>query len=160
MRIEVSASNAAIRDAVNNIKLYDAKSRLGLERAIQNATRRIAYRAKKNAPKGPTGNLRKSIRSSFSAKALRGEIKAMRPEGSHAHLIEYGVSAHRTYLTGRKSKPGHPAKVLRFKYGGKTVYARSTQIPGIPARPFMTPAYKAEEPQLLEDIAAVMRGAK
>lgn len=160
MLVEVSASSAAIRDAVNNIKLYDAKTRLGLERVISNATKRIAYRSRRNAPKGPTGNLRKSIRSSFSAKNLRGEVGAMKTKGNHAHLIEYGVHAHRTFLSGRKSKPGRPAKVLRFWKGGTAHFARVTHIPAIPARPFMTPAYKAEEPKLLMDIAQVMKGAR
>ncbi|MBR4401029.1 MAG: HK97 gp10 family phage protein [Synergistes sp.] len=152
MKVDVSASSAAIRDAVNSIKMYYGKSRLGLERIIANATRRIAYRTKQNAPKGPTGNLRKSIESSFSAKALRGEIKAVMP---HAHLVEYGVRAHRTYLTGKHSSP--PAKVLRFKSGGKTVFARSTRIPAIHARPFMGPAYKAEEPRLISEIETLLR---
>lgn len=158
MRVDVTASSAAIRKALGDISIYDAKSRLGLERAISNATRRIAYRTRANVPIGPTGNLRKSIYSSFSRVRCAGEVGAARTEDSHAHLVEYGVRAHRTFLTGKHSYP--PAKALRFMSGGKTVFARVTHIPKIPARPFMAPAYKAEEPKLIDEIAKVMKEAR
>ncbi len=145
MRVDVTASSAAIRRAIGQIRWYDANSRLGAERAIHSAVRRMAYRAKASVPRG-RGVLRDSIYYSMKKALLRGEFGAKKP---HAHLVEYGTTAHKTVLKNRKA--------LRFNVGGKELFRHSTQVPSIRGRPFMKPAYEAEEPKFLADIEKVLR---
>lgn len=146
MRVDVTASSKAIQDAMNKISWYDAKSRLGLENAIGRAARRMAYRAKSKVPRGK-GTLRNSIYASVKKGLLRGEFGAKKP---HAHLIEYGTKAHTVRPVKRKALRIIDQNVIRFT-------SKKIVIPAQPARPFMEPAYKTEEPKFLDDVKKVLK---
>lgn len=146
MRVDVTASAKSIREAINKIAWYDAKSRLGLENAINNTTRRMAYRAKSKVPRG-RGVLRNSIYSSMKKGLLRGEFGARKP---HAHLIEYGTKAYTVKPKNKKVLRIIDQNVIRFT-------SKTITIPAKPARPFIEPAYKAEEPKFLANVEKVLK---
>lgn len=146
MRVDVTASSQAIREAMSKIDWYDAKSRIGLENAIGSAVRRMAYRAKAKVPRN-TGSLRNSIYTSMKKQLLRGEFGAKKP---HAHFIEYGTKSHTVQPVNRKRMRMADRNVIRFT-------SKKVTVPAQPARPFIEPAYKAEEPKLLADIEKVLK---
>lgn len=148
MRVDVTASSAAIRKALGDISIYDAKSRLGLENAINKAVKRMAYRTRARVPRR-RGALRRSIFMSFSRVKCAGEFGAKKP---HAHLVERGTRGHWVKPNKKKALKIVDQHVRRF-------VRRAVYIPAIPARPFVEPAYKAEEPKLIDEIAKVMKEA-
>ena len=146
MRVDVTASSHAIQEAIRQIDWYDAKSRLGLENAISNAVRRMAYRAKAKVPRR-TGSLRNSIYTSMKKQLLQGEFGA---KMYYAHFIEYGTKAHTVQPVKRKCLTIPDGSVIRFTNN-------MVAVPAQPARPFIEPAYKTEEPKLLADIEKVLQ---
>ena len=148
MQVDVTTSSQAIHDAVRQIGWYDAKSRLGLERAIGSAVRRMAYKAKTKVPRA-SGSLRDSIFSSMKKRTLQGAFGAKKP---HAHLIEYGVKE--SVEEPVKAKALEIPIIMRSSH---VAYRRRAIIPKRGARPFIEPSYKAEEPKLLEDVEKVLK---
>jgi len=83
---------------------------------------RVAVKAA--APVGPTGNLKRSIQKQIwehdkRRNRIDAEVYSKRPEGAHAHLVEFG---HRIVTGGKLGK------------GGRVVGS-------VPPHPFMRPAY-------------------
>lgn len=82
-----------------------------------------------------TGNLLKSIvikeKIAKRGEAVISRIITKRPEGSHAHLIEFG----------------HVSAYKHGKYG---------DLKFVPARPFMRPAYEANRQKVIDEIAKVL----
>lgn len=146
MRVDVTASSSAIREAIKSIDWYDAKSRMGLEKAIGSAVRRMAYKARAKVPRD-SGSLRNSIYTSMKKQLLQGEFGARKP---HAHLIEYGTKSYTVQPVKRKRMRMADSGVIRFT-------SRKVTIPARPARPFIEPAYKTEEPKFLSDIKKVLQ---
>ena len=67
--------------------------RVAVEDGLLESAKVVAKEAKANAPVGPTGNLRKSIRARRGTKKYKPSaiVETKRPEGSHAHLVELGT---------------------------------------------------------------------
>ena len=146
MQVDVTASSEAIRRALRQISVYDARTRIGLETAIHNSVKRMAYGAKSRVPRAQ-GTLRKSISSSFKTQTCEGKFMAKKP---HAHLVEYGTKAHWVQPTKKKALRMVGLGIVRF-------VQRKVLIPAIPARPFMAPAYRADEPRLIAEIEDLLR---
>ena len=68
------------------------------QRALSHAARFYARKVKAAAPRGKTGNLRKSIRPRQGLKKYfpSALVVAARPLGAHAHLIERGTKQRKT----------------------------------------------------------------
>lgn len=146
MRVDVTASSKSIQEAINKIAWYDGKSRIGLEKAIGSATKRMAYKAKSGVPRG-RGTLRNSIYASMKKGQMRGEFGAKKP---HAHLLEYGTKPYTVEPVNRKRLRIVDHNVIRFT-------SKKVTIPARPARPFIEPAYKTEEPKFLADVEKVLK---
>ena len=134
-----------LNKALKQISFYDGKTRLKVEGAVSTGTKRVAADARRKVARD-TGALRKSIKSSFTKKNCTGYAKAMSPV---AHLIENGV----------KKSVAEPQKktVLKFRSGGKLYYRKRTTIPARRPRPFLEPAYKANESKIIDDIKKAVR---
>lgn len=127
---------------------------------LQQGLGRIRDDARANCPED-TGELRERIRTRTRLKGgeLVGEVIAGAP---HSVYVEMG--------TGPRGEAQHagvdPARAQRVTYSPKGwVYPtkdggfRFTR--GMPARPFLYPAYKANEARVQQDVArTVMRAAK
>jgi hypothetical protein len=88
--------------------------------------------ARNKAPVGPTGNLKKAIRTGKFKKQRRGNPAVFMGidyrRGPHAHLVEYGT----------KRRIPTKNRVLKFEVDGQIVYARWARP--MPAKPFWRPA--------------------
>lgn len=153
MYVNISATNAEISAALKKISIYDGKTRLKLEKAIDLGTKAMARRARSKVPVD-SGTLKASIFSSFKKEKMAGYFGAKKP---HAHLIELGV----------KASVDQPMKHLVFKNrrflrfynsGGDAVFARKTVIPARRAQPFIKPSYEAEEPKLIARVRKAVEG--
>lgn len=100
-----------------------------MRREMASLTRRIANQARSDVPVR-TGNLGRSIREDETR--FPGQFRA-----------EGGVTAHADYAAAvhEGSSPHvirpRNAAALRFKIGGRVVFAKSVQHPGVKARPFL-----------------------
>lgn len=119
---------------------FDGRARLKVEKAIHSGTKAVGRDARQKVPRR-TGKLRKSIRTSFKSRTITGTVKAMAP---HAHLIELG--AKRAIARPKKKK------ALRIQQFGLNRFAMRAKIPARQARPFMKPAYDANEQRIIEDV--------
>jgi HK97 gp10 family phage protein len=88
--------------------------------------------AKNKAPKGPTGNLKRAIRTGIFRKQKRGSPAVFMGidyrRGPHAHLVEYGT----------KRRIPRKYSVLKFEIDGQIIYVR--RVGPMPAKPFWRPA--------------------
>jgi HK97 gp10 family phage protein len=114
-------------------KLGDKQERKVTRTAIRKAGNLVLKNARKRAPK-KSGRLRKglAVRVSVTTTGETVRIGAKRRAGArHAHLIELGTKPH--VITTRRGKilasPGH-------------IYGRRVNHPGIPAQPFLMPAFE------------------
>jgi len=80
----------------------------------------MASKIKAAAPVGETGNLKKSVRVK-KAKGGGYQVGTSRPQGSHAHLVEYG---HDIIVGGKKGEGG-------------------VKVGTVPPRPFFAPTWNA-----------------
>lgn len=121
-----------------------------LRRSLKKAAEPMVNLMKANAPVGPTGNLKGSIRSSTGlskrqARVHRGMFRDDRASvevfvgaeyfraGKHAHLVEFGTAPH---MNGGKFK--------------------GTMNPGMPPQPFIRPAWDQDHKALLERLGKDM----
>ena len=134
-----------LNKAMRKISFYDGATRMKVEEAIAAGTKRTGSDARRKVARD-TGSLRRSIRTSFKRKNCTGLVKAMAP---HAHLIENGV---KTSIAEPKKK-----KVLRINARGMVRFTRWAMIPRRRARPFMKPAYEANEGKIIDDIKKAVK---
>jgi hypothetical protein len=89
------------------------------------------------APRGPTGNLARSIVAEHET--MRSTITAKAP---YAAFVEFGTWSHNVHNPRAGTYEIRPknAKALAFQAGGKTVFAAVVRHPGIKPQPFMGPA--------------------
>lgn len=104
-----------------------------LFQTMTKATTWVQEDAKRISPgsfKNQTGNLRRNIWRRVES-AARGVIGVGEKYGAY---VEFGTKPH--IITPKK------ARVLKFKSGGKTIFARKINHPGSRPYPFMEPAFK------------------
>lgn len=140
VKFVATVSNAEISKCIRAIKTYDGKARLGAEKVLQNATRRIAGGARRRVAVA-SGTLKKSIKSGFSKSKLVGVVRANAP---HAHLVEFGANAAIV-----KAKKG---KALKTVVADGYKYFKTARIPKRKARPFIVPAFNAEAPKIVDEL--------
>jgi HK97 gp10 family phage protein len=139
-----------IQQALNNISAYDGKTRLKIEEAISQSTKAIAAGAKQRVPVR-TGNLKKTIKSSFDRGTATGYVKAGKYLGSqsggypYAHLVEFGTKPHTIVAKN--------AKALSIRGG----FIEQVNHPGAQEHPFMRPAFEQEKPNLIRNVTQAVK---
>lgn len=107
----------------------------------------IVADAKKRAPVD-LGDLKQSIASiKVDNKTVKILANATGNAPYAAH-VEYGTKAHEI-----KPKKG---KALKFKVGGKDVFAKSVKHPGTKKQPFFFPAFFKGKAQFIEDLEQLL----
>lgn len=101
-------------------------------RDVARVAREVEARAKQLAPVD-TGRLRSSI-SARPRVTFRGPTVRVAADVNYATFVENGTKPH--VIRPRR------AKVLKFKVGGRTVYARIVHHPGTKAQPFLSRAVR------------------
>lgn len=117
-------------------------STMGIQKAaeqlIQQGAQEIQKQAQANAPV-KTGRLQRSITIRYTSplSAIIG------PDTPYAVYQEFGTGSRGEFpTTPYVIRPHKAGGVLVFTVGGKKVFARVVNHPGIPARPFMRPAFE------------------
>lgn len=100
-------------------------------KGLGNGADEIVAMMKRSAPKGRTGNLRRSIHWMWSKVRGKGGLIALRirawsPKVKYAHLVEFGTAPH--------------------KQGGRF---KGTEHPGTRPQPFFFPSYRALKKRFL-----------
>lgn len=116
--------------------------RAALNRSIRGASRReldttsrqVVNRAKILAPVD-TGRLRASIRVESRRLLTLRSVYTIGSDVSYAPFVHDGTRPHRI-------RPKSPGGVLRFRMGGRVVYAKVVNHPGTRARPFLDDAVR------------------
>ena len=152
MRLDISPSNAEVREALNSISAFDGKARLRIEDAVRVSVKEMAGRARSRVPRR-TGKLKKSIFFSFRKTNCTGYFGAKAP---HAHLIELGVKRSDEYPKHAKDKHGKPA-ALRIIDTAAVRFAARAVIPKRAKRPFIRPSYEEERPNLIKRLKEAVK---
>lgn len=116
--------------------------RADLNRSIRGASRReleatarqVMNRAKILAPVD-TGRLRASIRIESRRLLTLRSVYTIGSDVSYAPMVHDGTRPHQI-------RPKRPDGVLRFRMGGRIVYAKVVNHPGTRARPFLDDALR------------------
>jgi len=137
---KVNFSAPEIQVALDQIKSYDGKSRLQIEKVVSDSVKAIRAGAVSRVG-SHTGYLKKNIRSNFSVKTVTGQVKA---KSRYAHLIEFGARA--TIVRPRLKKS------LKIYSPGAIFFTKIAHIPARPPRPFMRPAFEDEKPNLISGL--------
>lgn len=103
-------------------------------RELEIAARQVMNRAKILAPVD-TGRLRASIRIESRRTLTLRSVYTIGSDVSYAVMVHDGTRPH-------KIRPKRPGGVLRFRVGGRIVYAKEVNHPGTRARPFLDRAVR------------------
>lgn len=145
MRIDVSAVNREMQNALKRIAIYDGKTRIRVEEAVKKGANLVR---KNMLPRIPVrrGNLKRSAFVSFRKSPLAAYVGVKAPYG---HLIEYGV----------KAKEVYPNPVMRINTLtlDPIFTRRSILIPARRAHPFLGPAFEESKPQIIRMIREALR---
>ena len=140
MRLEITPSNKELHDALKSISIYDAKSRLRIEAAVEKSVKEMARLAKSRVPV-KSGALKKSV---FYLIQKAGPVGYFGAKAPHGHLVEFGVKA----STVRPKNKG----VLRTVYSSIVSFITKADIPARGSRPFIRPSYEQERPELIREL--------
>lgn len=121
------------------LAIYPARFNSTLKRLIDGAAVDVQRELRVRSPVGATGNLRRSIRYSFSTGLVEAVVE---PEAPYAEAVEYGSRPHWT-----SAAPGS-ALARWAKMRGINPYAvqKSIARKGTRAHPFVGPTYRAMKP--------------
>lgn len=136
-----------LSQCLKDISKYNARCRIAVENALAKGVKEVRKGAKRRVAVD-SGNLKKSITSSFKKKTLVGVVKATKP---HAHLIEFGVKP-------SLEKPINK-KVLRVPVADGYKFMPNATIPARRARPFMIPAFHENENKIVADVKKGLQNA-
>ncbi|MEB1809029.1 MAG: HK97 gp10 family phage protein [Bacillaceae bacterium] len=132
MDINVELKN--VEQTIKKMAMYSAEKEKEIDKVTKKYAKEVAKRAKANAPVGPTGNLKASIRPKYFRRL--GPSATVFPRGSkgaHRHLVEYGTGSRRNKGNKRTGNRGR-----------------------MPAKPFMKPAHESVVGQYLSDMRGVV----
>ncbi len=125
---------SVISKVLKDIDKYDADKQKRIRKVIAEGTKKVRERAIQLAPKGPTGNLKKGIKSFLVGDGREGTVTSTAP---HSALVEFGTG-NRVTLPRRK-------KALRFTWKGKVSYYRGVLKAGrMKPQPFLRKAADKE----------------
>lgn len=148
-RLVVRMEIEGLQEAIDKLKLYDAKNSKAIAKAISKSGRNIRDDAKSHVPVR-TGTLRDSLAARFKSSDLQSVVKADYKKAPHAHLIEYGVEP--SIVKPKKQT------ALKFTDGTTIKYARGPiRLPARKARPFMNPAFQSEKPKVENEIKKILK---
>lgn len=103
-------------------------------RELETTARQVMNRAKILAPVD-TGRLRSSIRIESRRLLSLRSVYTIGSDVSYAPMVHDGTRPHQI-------RPKRPDGVLRFRVGGRIVYAKVVNHPGTRARPFLDDALR------------------
>ena len=123
---------------------------LSAQKVLQQSAQRVQAAAQSMAPV-KTGALRDSITIGYPDPLTA----VIGPHVPYATFQEYGTGSRGEFPgVPYKILPKRPGGVLVFKIGNRTIYAKSVTHPGVPAHPFMRPAFRqAMGEQLAQSLA-------
>jgi HK97 gp10 family phage protein len=138
---------SVISKAVRDIDKYDAEKQGRIRKVIADGTKAVRDRAVQTAPKGPTGRLRKGIKSSVVGDGREGIVTSTAP---HSPLVELGTDV-RVTLPRR-------AKALRFTWNGKVRYSRGALNTGrMKPQHFLKNAANQEWPHIVKNMEDALK---
>lgn len=144
MKFYAKVTSNDLTKALESISAWDGKTRLAVENTLQNGTKAVARGAKQRAAQR-SGKLKKSIKTGFDRRKPEGMVRAKTP---YAHIVEFGS---KSYTVRAKNK-----KALTIPGGSALVLRKSAKIPARKGRPFIKPAFEAEEPKIVSNIRKVL----
>lgn len=138
MATKVSVTLVGVAELKRTFSSMPSKTRDKMARIIQDSALNIQMQAKARCPVnkkiGLGGRLRGSVRIQFYNNGLTGDIGT---DVKYGPYVEFG--------TGQRGKSSnHPELPAGYVHGLKA---------GMPAQPFLTPAFEQERPQFLSRIA-------
>lgn len=142
-----TVSDSELSKCLKQLSLYDGKARLGVEKAISDATKRVRKAARRRVAVR-SGALKRSLKSSFSKRTMEGIVKAKQP---YAHLVEFGAQP-----VIIKPKKRH---VLKINISVKKQYTKTARIPARQAKPFLVPSFQEEMPNVITEVKKVLNNA-
>lgn len=144
MKFYAKVTSSDLTKALNGIAAWDGKARLAVENALQNGTKAVARGAKQRVAQR-SGKLKKSIKTGFDRRKPEGMVRAKTP---YAHIVEFGS---KSYIVKAKNK-----KALTIPGSNELVLRKSAKIPARKGKPFIKPAFEAEEPKIISNIRKVL----
>lgn len=105
-----------VEQAIKSLRKFERELNQHLFEGVYEAARPVATEIRNRAPKGPTGNLRKSIQYGRLRKRLGRDIAAYvrvnYRTAPHAHLVEFG-SGPRSTKSGKSTGVSPPRPFFR-----------------------------------------------
>lgn len=144
MKFYAKVTSNDLTNALGRISAWDGKTRLAVENELQAGTKAVARGAKQRAAVR-SGKLKKSIKTGFDRRKPEG---AVRVKTSYAHIVEFGAKAHTIRAKNKKA--------LTIAQGGALALRKSARIPARKGRPFIKPAFEAEETKIVSNIKKVL----
>ena len=142
MKITIN-SDEIVKKATIDLKNCDAEKRAKIKKAILDSTREVMNNAKRKAPLGKTGNLKRDIKMEMYRNGSAGIVKATAP---HAHLVELGTNPRFTAPRRKKALKINDKFVKGFISTGK-----------MKPKPFLKPAAEEEHPHLVARLTEALQ---
>ena len=144
MKFYAKVTSNDLTKALNGISAWDGKTRLGIENALQDGTKNIARGARQKVSQRIV-KVKLFIISGFESRKLDVTVWA---KTHYAHIVEFVAKAH---IVRPKNK-----KALTVAAGGDVIFRKSAKIPARKGRPFIKPAFDAEEPKIVSSMKKVL----
>ena len=154
MALSVRVTSDSLTQCIKEIRLFDGKSRLAAEKGITKGLKMMVRDAKSKV-RVRTGNLRRSIHSSFNKNKVEGKLYGGDKQAYHGHLIEYGVKA----VTVRPKKSRFLVFPGTRAYRGKVIKALKANLPRRKAYPFLIPAVENNTENMVSIIRSEIKKA-
>lgn len=117
----------------------------GVKPAMQDSANKLHREVIMNVPRN-TGNLEDLITSHVAKNGLSAEVglrgKKAKSRGFYLRFLEFGTKGHKVATIGRK-------KVLS---SGDNTFGTNADIPALPARPVLQPAWDREKPYIIQRV--------
>ncbi|MEX3713651.1 HK97 gp10 family phage protein [Cytobacillus horneckiae] len=109
-RMFVTVDIDGIGPTVVRIDRFSEDIKKELKKITRQTTNRTRKDMKAEAPVGPTGNLKASVRAKYFEGGLSSTVVPRKPKGSHRHIVSYGTQRRRTKSgANRGVMPANPA---------------------------------------------------
>ncbi|CAM3876616.1 HK97-gp10 family putative phage morphogenesis protein [Cohnella lubricantis] len=89
-RVKVDVKITGAEDVLAAFDRFDKASRVNLRSAVRKNANALRKAIQTRAPVD-SGNLRDSIAAKYDKDGLGADVGPTRPQGSHAHLLEFGT---------------------------------------------------------------------
>lgn len=140
----ITVSIDGVEKTIKRIKDVSALQVKAIQEAINESCLNIERNAKRGAPVD-TGRLRSSLRIRFTANTDKAYGQDVFTNVNYASFIEGGTGIYATKGDGRKTPWVYKGSDGRFYH-----------TRGMKARPFLVPAFQAEQKNLLSNLRAIL----